>query len=365
MRIAAFVASVAAVSMAGCGTAATPAACEIPSGCLSVDRSSGTCECTSWKTVSDQVVPLKFLVTGVVMAPPGNQSGVGYGNFTSATPPGQSQLGTRIRAVLRDAQGKRTPLSVEVPTASLGQYGLTVLGSTTLAVAMVPGDGMGLYTQVDLYSPAYHQVLVWVNPTLRLIRDAGGHVRGVWGWSGTCFWPPGATGGNGCSAPNILRYELGEMDGTFLVPSFDEAFVETLTPDERASIRGYDRLASSPPPTAADLDGDPRFLRLGEVALEPAGSLAPSTTWTPCPGPAGDDDFPVFASTEISLSASETVIVEQSWLSSSIGCSPQSPGLVLGTTTSGCSMSSTVYVDRMFGTLAFLPERNESACTKS
>jgi len=364
MRVSAFVVPIAGLLAAGCGTAKTPAACQVPSGCLSVDQSSGTCACTSWQTLSDAVVSLKFLVTGVVIAPPGNQSGVSYGNVASGTPPAQSQLGTRVRAVLRDAQGKRTPLTVEVPSASQGQYGLTVLGSTTLAVAMVPGDGLGLSSQRDVYSPAYDQVLVWVNPTLRLLRDAGGHLRGVWGWSGTCFWPPGATGGNGCSAPSVLTYDVGELEGSLPVPSYKQAFVETLTEGERASIRGYDRLASTPPPTAADLDGDPRFLRLGPVILEPEGVMAPSTAWTPCTGPARDDDFPVFARTEIALSATEAVIVEQSWLSSTIGCSQQSPGLALRTTTSGCTLSSTAYVDRMFGTLAFVPGGNEAACTR-
>ncbi len=266
--------------------------------------------------------------------------------------------------MLKDAQGTRTPLSVEVPTASFGQYGMTVLGSTTLAVAMVPGNGIGWSNLVDVYSPAFDRVLVWVNPTLRLVRDAGDNVRGVWGWSGTCFWPPGTNGGLGCSGPSILGYDVGQLDGAWPSASFEKAFLDTLTPDELASIRGYDRLASTPAPTAAELDADPRFLRLGEVLLDGTAFMAPSTAWTPCSGPAREDDFPVFASTEIHLSASETVIVEQSWLSSTLGCTPQAPGMALGTTTSGCSVSSTIYVDRMFGTLAFLPGTNEPACTR-
>jgi hypothetical protein len=57
------------------------------------------------------------------------------------------------------------------------------------------------------------------------------------------------------------------------------------------------------------------------------------------------------------------VIVEQSWLSSTPGCTAQSPGLTAATITSGCSMTASVYVDRMFGTLAFVPESSTPACT--
>ncbi len=90
MRMPAMLVSLAALSAAGCSGADAPlSACELPSGCLGVDRSSGTCECTDWKTVSDQIVPLKFLVTGVVTSPPGNQSGVSYGSFSTGTAPGE------------------------------------------------------------------------------------------------------------------------------------------------------------------------------------------------------------------------------------------------------------------------------------
>lgn len=55
--------------------------------------------------------------------------------------------------------------------------------------------------------------------------------------------------------------------------------------------------------------------------------------------------------------------VEQSWLSKTTGCAAQRPGLVVGTSTAGCAISATTYVDRMFGTLAFLTGTVSPACT--
>ena len=206
----------AALALVACGSEEPP--CEAPDGCLAVSRIAGSCQCLDWKVVSDEIVPLKFLVTGVLATPPGNQSGVSYGDASligPGNPPGKSQLGTRLRAVLRDASGKRTVLSAEVPSvAGQGQYMLTALGGTTLAVGMAPGNGIGLGNVLDIYPPTAHRVMVWVNPALRIVRDAGGHMRGMWGWSGTCFSPEGASGGSGtCSAPNVFMYSLDEIAG--------------------------------------------------------------------------------------------------------------------------------------------------------
>ena len=357
----------AALAFAGCGTEGPP--CSPPDGCLAASEVSGTCECHDWKVISDHVVPLKFLVVGVFGPPPGSRSVVTYGSFSASSgyPPGQSQLGTRMRAVVRDAQGKETVLSVSVPSPGVGQYTMTALGGRTLAVSMVAADGIGLGggDGFDLYPPSRDQVMVWVNPTLRMVTDAGGHVHGVWGWSGTCFWPPGAIAGTGqCSAPQVLLLDRGEVDGTIpMARSYWASFLATLEPDDRSLILGYDRLAAVPQPTAADLDSDPRFLRLGDAQLDPLGSQTPDTSWTPCPGVARDDDFPVFATTEVPLDASTTVLVEQSWLSATLDCATQKPGLMVGTTTQGCRLTSRTYLDRMFGTLAFLPETVPPACT--
>ena len=76
---------------------------------------------------------------------------------------------------------------------------------------------------------------------------------------------------------------------------------------------------------------------------------------------ATDGDFLVYASTEVSIPGG-TVVVEQSWLSTTIACSAQRPGLAVATSTPGCSISATAYVDRMFGGLAFLVESASAAC---
>ncbi len=345
--------------------------CTPPDGCLAASQIAGRCQCLDWKIVSDQVAPLKFLVTGVAATPPGNQSEVAYGQFllldAAPTPPTEkSQLGSRFRAVLRDGQGKRTVLAAEVPSAGQGQYTMTLLGASTLSVALSPGNGLGFSNAVDVYPPAAHKVMVWVNPTLRMVTDAGGQVRGVWGWSGTCFWPTGAYGGmDNCSAPQVLMLDRSQVDGSGPAGQpYEAAFLATLEPSERSFILGYDRLAGDALPTAAELDANPRYLRLGELRVDPDGSQAPVPSWTPCQAAARDGDFPVYATTEIPISATQTLLIEQSWLSSTVGCTTQQPGLVVGTSTARCTASAVAYVDRMFGTLAFLPETVDPACTR-
>jgi hypothetical protein len=354
------------LALMGCGSTAPPQtfqSCTIPDGCLGVDQTTGVCRCTDWKILSDDVVPLKFLVAGVMIAAPGNQGGVTYGTVPTGTPPGTSQLGTRFRAVLVDTQGTRTVLSAEVATDGLGQFALDAVGSRTVAVGMVPGDGISLYSGYDVYAPAVDQLWVWVNPTLRLVKDAGGNLRGIWGWNGTCFWPPGTNGGKGCSGPSVLNFDVAELDGTVQGPAYNQAFLHTLEPAELAAIRGTDRLASNPTPTTDDLDADPRFLRLGELYVDSSVSSVPGTGWAPCATTAFDEDFPVFASTSIPVPGGETVVVEQSWLSTTSSCSMQSPGLAAATSTPDCAVSATAYVDRMFGTLAFVSGSVTAACT--
>ncbi len=107
----------------------------------------------------------------------------------------------------------------------------------------------------------------------------------------------------------------------------------------------------------------PRFIRLGEGVVDLQGSSTPSTAWNPCPGVATDGDFPVLASTEIPVGRNgETVVVQQSWLTTTIDCSMQVCGLVLGTETAGCRMTPTIYLDRLFGMLGFLTGTVSAAC---
>jgi hypothetical protein len=90
--------------------------------------------------------------------------------------------------------------------------------------------------------------------------------------------------------------------------------------------------------------------------------VSPDTTWIPCTSVAADGDFPVYASFAAPV-PDGVVNVQQSWLSTTIDCSSQRPGLVVGTSTPGCAISATAYVDRMFGSLAFLTESASPACS--
>ena len=94
-----------------------------------------------------------------------------------------------------DATGKETPIAAEVPSSESSlDWKLVALGTTTVALGISDANGFGLGGGGDVHSPATNVVLVWLNPTLRVVQDAGGHVRAVWGWSGNCFDP-------GCSEP--------------------------------------------------------------------------------------------------------------------------------------------------------------------
>ena len=69
--------------------------CTPPDGCNVVSRASGRCECVDWQVVSDEVVPLKFLVVGVVAPAPGGESQVAVGNYGTlggTLPEGHSQI---------------------------------------------------------------------------------------------------------------------------------------------------------------------------------------------------------------------------------------------------------------------------------
>ena len=336
--------------------------CTPPDGCNVISRASGRCECVDWQVVSDEVVPLKFLVVGVVAPAPGGESQVAVGNYGTlggTLPEGHSQIGTRIRAVLRDATGKEIPIASEIPSSDSSlDWKLVALGTTTVALGMSDMNGYGLGGGGDVHSPATNVVLVWMNPTLRVVQDAGGHLRAVWGWSGNCF-DPAAT----CTSPSVAffpRRQLESPPGTY---AYFDSFLRTLSADEQAFIVGYDRLGTIPPPTGDEVAGDPRFARIADLTVNPDALISPDTTWTPCTSVATDADFPVYASTEARISGSRSVRIEQSWLSTTTGCNPQRPGLVVGASTTGCAISATAYVDRMFGTLAFLTGAVSPACT--
>jgi len=332
-----------------------PLTCTLPEGCNSTSSASGRCECVDWQVVSDDVVPLKFLVVGVVEGAPGDQSQVAVGDYGALggglPADGHSQFGTRVRAVFRDSSGKETPLAAEVASGS----NLVALGATTVAFDL--SNGFGLGGGNDVKEPSSGYVLVWMNPTLRVVRDAGGNLRAVWGWSGNCFDPTTAA----CSSPAVAmfpRQQLESPPGTY---GYDDSFLRTLSDAERASIVTFDRLGTTPPPTVDEIAADPRFERIADFTVDTGLLLSPDTTWTPCTSVASDGDFPVYASTAASIPGG-LVLVQQSWLSTTTNCSPQRPGLVVGTDTPGCAISATAYVDRMFGGLAFLTTLASPAC---
>ena len=87
-------------------------------------------------------------------------------------------------------------------------------------------------------------------------------------------------------------------------------------------------------------------------------------TWTPCGGVLDDGDFPVLAqSAEVPYGTGEIFTLQHSVLSATAACASQHPGLMVGTSTPGCSMRADVYVDKAFGTVLMLPTFVAAACT--
>jgi hypothetical protein len=207
-------------------------------------------------------------------------------------------------------------------------------------------------------APSSSYVLVWMNPTLRVLRDAGGHRRAVWGWSGNCYDASTPICG-GPAVGTFPRFQIESPPGTY---AYYDSFLRTLSAEERASIVAFDRLGTTPPPPADEVAADSRFARIAELTIDTVALSTPDTTWIPCASVAADADFPVYSSAAAPI-PDGLVLVQQSWLSTTISCSPQRPGLVVGTSTPGCSISSTAYVDRMFGSLAFLTESASPACS--
>jgi hypothetical protein len=346
--------------------------CDTPAGCLRAGTFAGACQCLEWQTVEANTAPIKLVVVSVNYGAIGNDSMLSYGwtGPSSDMPPTASELGARLRTVVRENGADHAATMVN---AELGESAFPPLHPVTpesADVLLAWGDGQGsgsafgFGNELDAPGLSRDSITVWVNPTLTVATDYAGGRQASWSWTsvGHCFWPLALP----CEGPHFLRVPVQVLDGTR--PSGDEytaAFLATLTPAERTAILSYHPLYDPPGRDPATLKSDPRFLPLGTATVDTQGSSTPATRWVPCQGTLSDDDVEVLHETEIPfLAPSQQLFIQHSVLSRLPTCQSQQPGIALATSTPGCALAADVYIDRMFGTLLFVATKVASSCTQ-
>src|SRR5512140_1251755 len=158
------------VGLAGCGSKP----CAPPAGCVRVSDVR-SCTCAEWETVSVETVPLKYVVVSVVYAAPGNATTLTYG-YTGASagsmPQASSDMGSRVRAVVRGVDGRETVAALGDVASEPGTNLLRVTDAS-LEYWLAGGDGqgsggaLGISTDADVPSShARDAIWLWVNPAV-------------------------------------------------------------------------------------------------------------------------------------------------------------------------------------------------------
>lgn len=341
---------------------ATAPACDRPEGCLRADRVEGTCQCLEWQLVSIEPVPVKYVVVGVVYPPLGNQSMVSHGYWDGTTeggvttfPPTASDLGSRWRSLVRAPDGSERVATLGPLDVGHFIWGPLVAVTGASAALVQPSSGaMGTFSSVDVPARQDDQLLIWINPAVAVATDYAGGRSVAWSSPG--------------GGADVFIAEAGELDGTVVNSNpYIQAILDTFDAADRAAILLYDPFYV-PGWDPSAIGTDPRFERVaGFVPIwEAPAPVVQPLTWTPCDGVLDDGDFPVLAqSAEVPYGTGEIFTLQHSVLSAAAACAPQHPGLMVGTSTPGCSIRADVFVDRAFGTLLMVPTSVSSACTRS
>lgn len=344
--------------------------CDAPAGCVRAEKVAGSCACVEWKAVRVEAVPVKFVVAAVVYRGIGGDSRLSYGWTAGGTgmPPASSELGGRFRAVLRGGDGiERTAL---VADAGQGEpLHLVTPASADLLLTWGDGEGRGsaygVGNALDAPGRSEDEITVWANPALTVTTNYVGEKLASWSWRpvGGCSWPNQAD----CEGAHFVGIPVNVLDGTRPPEDpYTARFLATLTPAERATILAYHPLYDPPGRDPATLATDPRFLSLGPAEVHEGGASWPTASWTPCVGTLSDASFEVLHQT-VSLHSTQVqddLLIQHSVLSAEATCQPRQPGILLATSTPGCAMAASVYLDRMFGTLLFVPTDVAPSCTR-
>ncbi len=342
-------------------------ACDRPEGCLRTERVNGTCQCLEWQLVSIEPVPVKYVVVGVVYPPLGSQSMVSYGYSDGTTeggvttfPPTASDLGSRWRSLVRAPDGSERVATLGPLDVGHFLWGPMIAVTGTSAALVWPSSGaIGLSSLVDVLPRQDDQFFIWINPAVAVATDYAGGRSVAWSSPG--------------GGADVFIAAAGWLDGT-VVPSnpYIQAILDTFDAADRAAILQYDPFYV-PGWDPSAIGTDPRFERMvgglqvqgGFVSIwEALAPVVQPLTWTPCDGVLDNGDFPVLAqSAELPYGTGETLVLQHSVLSAAAACAPQHPGLMVGTSTPGCTIQTDVFVDKAFGTLLMIPSFVSAACT--
>jgi hypothetical protein len=348
--------------------------CDLPTGCQRAERIADRCGCVAWETIRVETIPIKFVVAAVVYRGIGSDSWLSYGWTTggSGMPPASSELGARFRAVFRDGEGiERAALmaNADVGSGPGEPLHLVTPGSADLLLTWGDGQGRGsaggFRNELDAPGRSEDEITVWTNPALSVTTNYVGEKLASWSWTpvGGCTWPNQAD----CEGSHFVSIPVNVLDGTRPPEDpYTAQFLATLTPEERTTILAYHPLHDPPGRDPATLATDPRFLSLGPAEVHEGGASWPDATWTPCAGTLRDASFEVLHQT-VSLHSGQVqddLLLQHAVLSADATCRPRQPGILLATSTPGCVMAATVYLDRMFGTLLFVPTAVAPSCTR-
>ncbi len=350
---------VLAMAIASCGGASVatqPSACDPTTGCVRVDRISGTCQCLEWELVSIEPVPVKYVVVGIVYAALGNESQVSYGYTTpvASIPPASSQFGSRWRSLVRSADGSESVAALGPISVGSGTWGpLTPVTMSSGALIQPLNEALGVQSTLDVNSHEGDQIFVWLNPAAAVTTNYIGEKTVAWSTKVS----------HGVGGALVMPFYAGWLDGAIPMPSNVQDLLTGLDASDLAAILKRDPFFEPPGRDPATIGSDPRFRRLETVFIDPNHLGSASAAWTPCAETLTDATFPVLAEEEIAFGARETFVLQHSFLTANAVCTPQQPGLVLGTITPACSISADVLVDTMFGTLLTLPTSVTPSCT--
>ncbi len=330
------------VLLAGCGG---PGACPVPTGCVRAERVKASCTCAEWETVSTETLALPFVLIGMAYRPVGSGSVFCYGvtRDPAMVPHSSSSSGTAARAVIR-----RPGAAEQIARVGVLAYRAPLERVSDTALRIWRYTGIDTFTAggVDLPTPGSDWIVLWTNAVATLRTTYAGEEIVDWAVGSRCFEPRlDCTAGEPMPlSPRLIR---GEVSRT----AAEEAFLASLTPDERGALLAFD------PREAGGTIGPPRYeLVAGDVPVGPA-VFAPDATWDPCTGP-----FEVLAETAVSLASGGTFVVQYG-VQSDGTCEPQRPGVLLGSTTPGCAMDGRLFIDRLSGTLLLQPGDTPPACT--
>jgi hypothetical protein len=343
-------AAAALLGLAGCGSDDGP--CGVPVGCLDAQRVDGQCGCVEWETVSTEGVPLPFVLQGASYSPVGNASVLRFG-FTSDTsmePQSASSPGVTIRAVIRGEDRAE-----RVARIGSTDDGLGVRALSASALRIHTGGVWTHTTGVDLPSVDADWISAWVNPGLTLRTNFLGEKIVDWSLADCCADPPlgcSPIPGLACNGPQWTGFSARLLRGEVFWTDWHEAYLPAIGTERRAELLSF------VPRQVGGGVAYPRYEHLGDVAVD--GRIRPfDATWRPCAEPG---EFQVLFETVVPLASGDTFVLQYGNPVDDV-CTPQRPGVLLGTTTPGCSVQTRIFVDRLSGELLMEPSAAASTCS--